>query len=135
MKNRALLVSTVVLAFALAAWADKKFTFTNSSSSPAAAGEVTVGTDQNGNNAFTIRTYHLANPAELTPAKTAYVVWAQENGKQPENLGELKVNHDLEGTFHGVTPYKDFDLFITAEDNAKAETPSGIEVLRTRVKH
>lgn len=135
MKIRALLLSVIVLSLTLSIWADKKFTFTNSSSNPAAAGHVTVGKDHNGNYEFDVHVYHLADPAAMTPAKSAYVVWAQENGKPAENMGQLQVNHDLEGTFHSVTPYKDFDMFITAEDDAKAEAPSGTEILRTQVKH
>lgn len=135
MKQRLFVVSALVLAVTLFAWADKKFSFTNSSSAPAAAGSVNVGTDRNGNNEFDVHVYHLAKPDELTPAKSAYVIWAQANGKPADNLGQLSVNKDLEGTFHGVTPYKDFDLFITAEDNPKVEAPSGMEVLRAKITH
>jgi hypothetical protein len=135
MKIRKLLLPIMILSLALTVWADKKFQFTNSSSNPAAAGHVTVGKDHNGNYEFDVHVFHLADPAAMTPAKSVYVVWAQENGKPADNMGQLQVNHDLEGTFHGVTPYKDFDMFITAEDNAKAEAPSGMEILRTQVKH
>ena len=134
MKYKSILAALVILAVT-ALWADKKFTFTNSSLNPAAAGTIDVGTDQNGNNAFTIRAYHLAEPGQLTPAKSVYVVWVQRNGEAAQNLGQLTVNHDLEGTFDGKTPDKDFDVFITAEDSAKAETPSSMEVLRAKVQH
>src|SRR5256885_16398672 len=110
MSRRNLILSFIILSFALLVWADKDFTFVpNSTQTPAAAGKVTIGTDRNGNNAFDVKVFHLSDPAQLTPAKTVYIVWAQENGKAADNLGQLKTNHDLEGSFHGTTPYKHFD--------------------------
>lgn len=135
MKHRFSILAFVVLSLALFAWADKTFTFTNNSIVPSADGKVTVGTDNNGNNAFDIHVYHLAHPNELNPAKSVYVVWAQRNGYPADNLGQIQVNHDLEGKFHGKTTYKHFDLFITGEDNPSVQQPSGTEVLRTKISH
>ena len=47
--------------------------------------------------------------------------------------GELKVNSKLDGTFQTVTPKKNFDVFVTGENDSTVKSPSGPEVLRTSV--
>ncbi|HTC94278.1 MAG TPA: hypothetical protein VK699_12630 [Terriglobales bacterium] len=131
-------VISSALAFALffcaALWA-KEIHFNNGSSvAPGAAGRVDVDKDRNGNTELKIHVYHLADPEKLSPPKTVYVVWVQPPGKSPVNTGQLKVNGDLEGTLTATTPFKAFDTFITAEDNAHVDAPSGPEVLRTTVE-
>jgi hypothetical protein len=77
---------------------------------------------------------HLANPTSLSPSQANYIVWLQDKGGSgPENQGELKVNGKLEGTFQTVTPRKNFDLFVTGENDGTVKSPSGPEVLRTTV--
>jgi hypothetical protein len=49
-------------------------------------------------------------------------------------LGVLRVNSDLEGSLKAATPYKDFDIFITAEDNLKPDTPSSMVILKGTVE-
>ncbi len=134
--KRTVISSTLVLALFLCAalWA-KEFHFSNSSSvAPGAAGRVDVDHDRNGNTALKIHVYHLADPEKLSPPKSVYVVWVQPPGKPPVSVGQLKVNEDLEGTLTATTPFKAFDTFITAEENAHVDTPSGPEVLRTTVE-
>jgi hypothetical protein len=58
----------------------------------------------------------------------------QEKGGNPENQGQLKVDKKLKARFQTVTPYKNFDLFVTGERDAGAKVPSGPEVLRTAVQ-
>jgi hypothetical protein len=42
---------------------------------------------------------HLANPQNLTPPASVYVVWVQETGGSPENQGQLKVDKNLKAQF------------------------------------
>lgn len=49
-------------------------------------------------------------------------------------LGAVRVNADLEGSLKTATTYKDFEVFITAEDNMKPDTPSSIVVLKGMVE-
>ena len=58
------------------------------------------------------------------------MVWIQARGKDPQNQGVLKVNDKLEGTFENTVSNQDFDVFITAEDNPKAEFPSEPKLLK-----
>ena len=109
------------------------YQFTNSSIEPSAAGRVQVSHDKNGNSVVNVRVYHLADPAQLAPPKAGYVVWEQPKGMLAKNLGQLKVDHDLNGSLSATTVDKNFDVFVTAEDNLHGDVPSGPEVLRTSV--
>ena len=97
---------------------------------PSADARVEYHTDRNGNTTVFVSAHHLAPASQLTPPKTVYVVWIQRPGRDPENLGALKVNEHQEATIKATTPYKQFDVFVTAEDNDRAQTPSTMEVLR-----
>ena len=58
-------------------------------------------------------------------------VLTQARGKEPENRGLLKVNDKLEGTSaEDTVSNQDFEVFITAEDNAKIEVPSEPKLLK-----
>jgi len=97
---------------------------------PAAAGKAHLGKEKNGNLKLKVEVYHLAKPGALTPAKQTYVVWTQARGKDPQNQGVLRVNDKLEGNFEDTVSNQDFDIFITAEDNPRAEFPSEPKLLK-----
>jgi len=134
MRNRNI-VLFVVFSFLLtaAAWG-REDRLTNTGLTPAAMGKVTTDNDRNGNTGVEVEVKHMASPEALTPPKTAYVVWIQPRGKDPEILGLLRVNHELEGSLRATTPYKDFDIFITAEENPKPSSPSGMVILKGAVE-
>jgi hypothetical protein len=106
----------------------------NTGAAPAAEGKVITDNDRNSNTKIEINVKHMATPQSLTPAKQAYLVWVQPRGKDPELLGVLRVNEDLEGTLKATTPYKDFEVLITAEDNMRPEMPSSTVVLKGTVE-
>jgi hypothetical protein len=112
----------------------KKFPLTADKSVPAARGQVDVGRDKNGNTRVELEVEHLAAPENLTPPRTAYVVWFQESGAEPLNQGALKPNKSLKANFKSITPLKNFAIFVTAEADSNAKTPSGSEVLRASVQ-
>jgi hypothetical protein len=116
------------------AYADKKYPMTAASIVPGARAEVAIGTDKNGNTSLKMKVQHLANPENLTPRAAAYVIWLQERGGSSENLGQLKVDKNLNGTFETVIPWKNFDMFVTAEQDLRAKSPSGPEVLRATIQ-
>lgn len=126
-------ILTGILLFSLPLLADK-FHLSATAVAPAATGDVDVGRDNNGNTTVDLKVEHLANPASLSPARTAYIVWAQSPGAAPDNLGELKVDNDLNGELKGVTAKQNFDLLITAEDDPRTMEPRGPVILRTTVR-
>jgi hypothetical protein len=107
---------------------------TASSIVPAARGRIEIDADKNGNVRVNMTVAHLANPENLTPPASVYVVWLQDRGGNPENQGQLRVDKKLTASFKTVTPSKNFDLFVTAERDASAKAPSGAEVLRATIQ-
>jgi hypothetical protein len=114
--------------------AAKKFPLTASSVVPAARGNIQVGKDKNSNTRVKMTVEHLAKPESLSPPKTAYVVWLQQKGSEPENQGQLRVSGNLKASFETTTPAKNFDLFVTGEQDPSTKTPAGLEVLRATVQ-
>jgi hypothetical protein len=106
----------------------------NTGAAPAAEGKVITDNDRNGNTHIEIHVKHMATPQSLTPARQAYLVWVQPRGKEPELLGALRVNEDLEGSLKATTPYKDFEVLVTAEDSMKPEIPSNMVILKGTVE-
>lgn len=113
----------------------KTFPLSSSSATPAASGKVEVKKDKNGNTGVTIKTEHLAEAAMLTPSATNYVVWFQEEGGQPTNQGQLRIEKSLKGEFKTTTRYRNFDVFITAESDPTVKNPSGDSVLKAKVQN
>jgi len=118
---------------AVAAWG-REDRLVNTGAAPAAEGKVITDNDRNSNTKIEINVKHMATPQSLTPARQAYLVWVQPRGKDAELLGVLRVNGDLEGSLKATTPYKDFEVLITAEDNMRPEMPSSTVILRGNVE-
>jgi hypothetical protein len=105
---------------------------------PGAEGTVGTGVDANGNTRVTVAVRHLAPPDRLRQGASVYVVWARPTGadaaqQQPQNLGALRVDSDLRGTLETITPMRDFEIVITAEDSPTTITPSQAQVLRAEI--
>lgn len=112
----------------------KKLPLTASSVVPAARGYVEIDQDKNGNDRVKMVVEHLANPQNLTPPASAYVVWFQDAGGAPQNKGQLKVDKNLDANFESVTSSKSFALFVTGERDSAASVPNGPEVFRMNVQ-
>ena len=120
-------------ALAISAYA-KNFPMTAATIVPGARGDVNVDKDKNGNTRLKMSVRYLAKPDSLTPPMTTYIVWLQERGGTPESQGQLKIDKHLKASFETVTPSRNFDLFITAEQEASPKAPTGPEVLRTSIQ-
>ena len=128
---------TIGLTFALlcaVACAAKTRPMTVASIVPGARGDIVINHDKNGNTTLKMTVQRLANPENLTPRASAYVVWLQERDGNAENRGELRVDKNLKASFQAVTPMKSFDVFVTAEQDARVTRPSGLEVLRATIQ-
>jgi hypothetical protein len=112
----------------------KKFPLAAAPSVPAARGDVDVDHDKNGNTRFKIKVQHLATPGALTPPRAAYIVWLRERDGNASPQGQLRVDKKLNGSFEGVTPAKNFDLFITAEQETAPKAPTGDQILSATIQ-
>lgn len=134
MKRVVLSLITAAVLVATPAMAEKKVEMKTSSTVPAAEGRAILEHDRNKNVQVTLEVRHLAKPQSLAPAKGTYVVWIQPEGQEANNVGVLRVNDELKGDFRTTTPYKKFDLFVTAEDSPTVSTPSGTEIMRQQLE-
>jgi hypothetical protein len=128
---------TICLTFALlciVAFAAKKYPMTVASIVPGARAEVAISKDKNGNTKLKMTVQRLANLENLTPRASAYVVWLRERDGSFENQGQLKMDKNLNATFETVTPFKSFDVSVTAEQDARTKGPSGPEVLKATIQ-
>ena len=101
---------------------------------PAAAGTVNIQKDKdNRDTKVDIKVDHLARPTSLTPSADLYIVWIRPNGGEALKQGAIGVDKNLSGELRVETVSKDFDVFITAEQNKSATFPSSVEVLRTHI--
>ncbi len=116
------------------AYAAKKYPMNAASIVPGARAQVEVSKDSNGNTKLKMIVRHLANPANLTPPAAGYVIWLQERSGNPESQGQLKMDKNLQGTFETVTPFKSFDVFVTAEQDLGTKNPNGSQVLTAKVQ-
>ena len=134
MKRVVLSLITAAVLIATPAMAEKKVDMKTSSRVPAAEGRAILEHDRNKNVQVTLEVRHLAKPQSLAPAKDTYVVWIQPEGQEANNVGVLRVNDELKGDFRTTTPYKKFDLFVTAEDSPTVSSPSGTEIMRQQLE-
>jgi hypothetical protein len=133
MRRKSALVLLISFLLAVLAWA-REDRLNNTGIAPAAEGKVITSTDPNGNTEVEVQVKHLAGADKLTPPRAVYLVWVQARGKDPELLGALKVNDKLEASLKSATPYKEFDILVSAEDSAQATTPSSTVVLKGTVE-
>jgi hypothetical protein len=115
-------------------YADKKFPMTAASIVPGARADVEIGRDRNGNTSLKIKAQHLANSQNLTPHAAVYVVWLKERGGSPVNVGQLKVDKNLNAEFETVTSFQSFEMFVTAEQDARPQSADGSEVLKATIQ-
>lgn len=109
----------------------RKLKLESSGDIPAAEATVAIGTNSNGNTTFDLEVSHLALPSRVDPGATVYVVWLRggDSAAQAQNMGALKVDKNLDGSYSGVTALRDFDLFVTVEPSAVAVSPTGKSLL------
>lgn len=128
----------LVLLFAILFWAPigwaKTYRLTSTDLSPATTGEVKADQDRNGNIEVELKAEHLAKPVMLKSPASVYVVWFQQEGKPPVNQGQLRVDDDLKVELKTTTPLRNFELFVTAENDPMVERPSDQAVLRATIQ-
>ncbi|WP_025763743.1 hypothetical protein [Dyadobacter tibetensis] len=106
--------------------------FVNSSVVPAASGSAKVKKDKNDNYAISVQVRNLAQPEQLTPSRSHYVVWMDNKKVDAEKLGMIKISSKgLKGDLSTVSPQEPNKIFITAESSEDVKYPSNFVVLST----
>ncbi len=106
---------------------------------PAAEGSVSVKDGDNGSTKLAVKVKHLAPAEKVATGAATYVVWlrpiAADTSSEPaQNVGALAVGKDLEGKLDAVTPYRQFDVFVTAEPEPGSTAPTGEQLLTTSIR-
>lgn len=115
----ALLIALTIFMIPVSSCA-QRVNFLVSTVTPAAKGTVKVKADSNKNYRIKIHITDLAQPARLTPPKTAYIVWMVADDNAPLNIGQIKTStalfsSKLKADFESVAVAKPKKIFITAE--------------------
>lgn len=121
-----------LLLFAATAWGQQVRPLTVNPALPAASGSMGVSHDTSGTTYINLQVKHLASSDSLQPAKAAYVVWVQPPGQPAQNHGVLQVNDKEEAKYSTTTRERNFEVFVTAEDNPRATSPTGPRLLSAR---
>jgi hypothetical protein len=125
-------VCGIALLLAVLAWG-KTYTMQTTALEPGAVARLDVKANT-GNTEMTLKVDHLAKPSLLSQPASNYVVWVQQSGHEPTNVGLLRVDDNLKGEVKATTTATRFTVLVTAEDDAKAQIPSDRVVLRASVQ-
>lgn len=114
----------------------KKTYFQTSTVVPAARGYVKVSKDGNSNYVIKVELSNLAEVKRLDPPKESYVVWMESDGNPTKNIGRINSSSSLLSkrltvSFETVSAIKPSLIFITAENEADAQYPSGTTIMTT----
>jgi len=126
------LACAAVSLVAILAWG-KTYTMQTTTLEPGAVAKLDVKANA-GNTELTLKVDHLAKPTLLSQPATNYVVWVQQEGHESQNVGILRVDDNLKGDVKATTTATRFMVLVTAEDDAKAQTPSDRVVLKANVQ-
>jgi hypothetical protein len=100
---------------------------------PAATGKVEVATAKDGNHDVKVEVKHMAPPDRIFEGSTTYIVWLKAENGTFQNVGTLNVDKDLNGKLETRTPFKTFDVLVTAEKTVDVMTPSEHHVMNAKV--
>jgi hypothetical protein len=110
------------------------WTMRTTEKAPAAQGKVVVTPQKDGNTDLKVEVAHLAAPGEVYDGTKSYVVWLKPAGGPAQNVGVLNLGKGLDGKLETKTPFKTFDVLVTAEDSGKVTTPSGNRIFNTSIQ-
>jgi len=100
---------------------------------PAAAGSIAFKANEKGNNEVTVQAKYLPIPSDLSPGTSTYVVWL-DAGRGPVPVGTLDVAGDKrDAELKTSTPFHDFQVLVTAENQPAPAHPSHLVILRGQV--
>jgi hypothetical protein len=112
---------------------EQTWTMRSIDKAPAAQGKVEVASAKDGNHDVKVEVKHMAPPDKIFEGSTAYVVWLKAENGSFQNVGTLKVDKDLNGKLETRTPFRTFDVLVTAEKESTVNTPSEHHVMNAKV--
>lgn len=106
--------------------------FPISTVTPAADIVAVRGHDANDNVVIRISAKYLAAVDRIATPKKAYVVWVVTDRDGARNIGKLMNRNSRTAKLETLIPSYSTEVFITAEEDGEAVTPSGVEISRIK---
>jgi len=100
---------------------------------PAADITAKIKKDKNNNYEIEVIAIHLAGAGRLNPPKNNYSVWIIAENGETKNIGQLSHKNAKKSVLLTTTPFSVKEIFITAENQANLNYPSGKEISRVNV--
>ncbi len=111
----------------------KKVRFTPLPLAKDATANVRVQLTYDRNNVLQAKFSKLPEPSTINPKYSIYVLWvAAPDRKNAVNVGRIRVDEQHNAKLETLTPRRDFMLFVTAESDGEATTPSPDILFETR---
>ena len=127
------LVGAVFLAALAGCGGPSEYVLTGTQRAAGADGLVTVE-EIEGNRMVTVELEHLPPPNRISESATVYIVWVKPERGQPTMAGRLEYDpDDRVGRTRATTPHDHFTVFVTAEADTTADSPSDVVVARQEV--
>jgi hypothetical protein len=98
-----------------------------------ANGKVQVAAERDGTHDVRLQVDHLKPAGIAFEGTKAYVVWLRPPDGALRKVGVLPVDGNQKGELVTRTPYRSFELLVTAEPSLQTAKPAGSEVMETRV--
>ncbi len=87
-----------------------------------------------GNRLVTVELEHLPPPGRISEGAAVYIVWIKPERGQPTMAGRLEYDpDDRVGRMRATTPHDHFTVFVTAEADPAADSPSDVVIARQEV--
>jgi len=100
-----------------------------------ADGNITISSTTTNSNRLELNVKHVGALNRISPRAKNYIVWELPVGfsMKPQSLGPLKIDKNYTGRLNTVTPFRNFDIFITAEPALNPLQPTGEKLFWTTV--
>jgi hypothetical protein len=96
-------------------------------------GEVQVSERDHGIVVVELTVDDLPSPQAVAANARSYVVWIEQDAGYPYRIGSLRSSGDRDAYLEAVSPFRTFQLYVTAESEPEAQRPSERRILTARV--
>jgi len=100
-----------------------------------AEAKITITSTRTNSNQIELNVRHIGALNKINPRAKNYIVWELPAGTsmKPQSLGPLYIDKTSQGKLKTVTPFRNFDIFITAESAPNPAQPTGEKLFWTTI--
>jgi len=131
---RSLLLGTVVAATVGCTSSTQTYDLKGMAPAEGADGTIAVRALESGNHKIDINFQHLTPPKRYDANLASYAIWLTPRDGRTRLIGILGYSgEEREGAFSTVTPFRQFEILVTAEDGDVPAYPGTTTIARKRV--